>query len=341
MRAEDNPPPADRPREPLGRLRDGLGRYTHSHPTRINALFFAGLAMFLAVGYLGPRARLNPDDLNTPRYPAAGATALALAAAAAVDLLLLAAFFAHDRAIRRGTYSNRDPGALVPPALRPFCWLVIVPALAGVAILASRVTNSRGPLAIDRRVDDPVVYRLHPLRPLFADLTQLGSPPGVAALSVLLGVACLSVRRWRAALLALACPPLGGALTEYALKPLVGRRAGHYFAFPSGHTTGAVAVAAVITLLLLPAGAFTRLPHWLRLLLALTAVVLASAVPLGLIVLRYHYATDVLAGAAVALAVTVTLALALDATARQLSSTTHSIRGTDKLPTVRSESHQG
>ncbi|MGF7235833.1 MAG: phosphatase PAP2 family protein [Frankia sp.] len=300
---------------------DTARRYAEHHPTRITAVFLVGFAMFAAVGYLAPRVHLNPDEISTPDFPAAGATALALAAAVAVDLLLLVAFALHDRAAGRGAYDIRDsdPAALIPPVLRPFLWLVLLPSLTGLAVLASRVADRTGPLAVDRRVDEPLVYRFHPIAPVFRGLTQLGSPAGIAVLSVLLAALSLAVGHRRAALLALACPPLAGALTEYALKPFIGRRAGRLYAFPSGHTTGAVAVAVVITLLLLPAGAFTRVPHPLRLLLTLMAVVLASAVPLGLVVLRYHYATDVLAGAAVALATTLTLALTLDTAARRLT----------------------
>jgi membrane-associated phospholipid phosphatase len=133
----------------------------------------------------------------------------------------------------------------------------------------------------------------------------------------LLALGCLARRRVRAAILAAAGPPLAGVLTEYALKPLIGRRSGNLFAFPSGHTTGAVAVAVTITLFLLPTGALAGLPRWPRLLLAGLAAVLASLLPLGLIVLHYHYATDVLAGAAVAVTVILTLALLLDSAARR------------------------
>ncbi len=302
---------------------DAARRSAEYHPGRINALFLVGFVMFGAVGYLAPRIHLNPDEISTPDYPAAGATALALAAAVAVDLLLLVAFALHDRALRRGTFHTGDPRRLIPPVARPFVWLVLLPSLTGLAVLASRVADRTGPLAVDRRVDEPLIYRFHSIAPEFRGLTQLGSPTGVAVLSVLLAVLCLVVGHRRAVLLALAGPPLAGALTEYVLKPLIGGRAGDLYAFPGGdgHTTGAVAVAAVTALFLLPAGAFTPLPRQLRRLLAVLAIVIASAVPLGLVVLRYHYATDVLAGASVAGATTLILALTLGTAARRLTRT--------------------
>lgn len=222
-----------------------------------------------------------------------------------------------SRAVPRGTYRVQDPGALVSPVLRPFCWLVILPSLAGVAVLAGRVADTRGPLRVDARLDDRIAYRLLPVRPVLARLVELGSPTGVAVLSVLLATGCLVVRRVRAAILAAVGPSLAGALTEYVLKPLIGRRHGGGLAFPSGHTTGAVAVAVTIALFLLPGGVLAGLPRSLRLLLAAFAAVLVSVVPLGLIALHYHYATDVLAGAALSVALILTFALLLDDLARR------------------------
>lgn len=300
--------------EPVPRARSAtaLG-HARAHPRRMAAFVLTGIALFVVVDTLAPRLAVNPGALNTPRFPAAGAALVAVAAAVGVDLLLLCAFALHDRAVVRGSYRAEDPGGLVSPYLRPFCWLVILPSLAGVAILASRVASSDGPLPVDQRIDDRVAYRLLPFRPLLGRLVKLGSPTGVAVLCALLAAGCLALRRPRAAILAAAGPPLAGTLTEYAFKPLIGRRSGAGFAFPSGHTTGAVAVAVTIILFLLPAGALAGLPRLLRLLLAIFAAVLASALPLGLIALHYHYATDVLAGAALAVALILTSALLLDA----------------------------
>ncbi len=245
--------------------------------------------------------------LNTPEFPDVGATVLG------VDLLLLCAFALHDRAPVKGANRAEDPGGLVPPVVRPFCWLVILPSLTTVGVLASRVAGSHGPLKVDQRIDSPVAYRLLPSRPVLNRLVELGSPTGVTVLCTLLALGCLTLRRMRAATLAAAGPTLAGALTEYVLKPLIGRHKGGGLAFPSGHTTGAVAVAVTITLFLLPGGTFAGLPRTLRLLLATFAAILASALPLGLIALHYHYATDVLAGAALAVALILTLALLLDA----------------------------
>jgi len=314
------------------RARLAWRRYSEAYPRRVSGLAAAGLGMFVLIGYLAPRLRLNPGQLDTPDFPALGAAMLGLAAAVGIDVLLLAAFVLHDRARRRAAVGGNpwdgDERALVPPLVRPFCWLVILPSLAGVALLASRVAGTDGPLRVDARVDNGLAYRLGGFRSLLEGLTQLGSPEGVGVLAALLGLGCLMARRPRAALLAFVGPPAAGMLTEYGLKPLIGRRSGDAFAFPSGHTTGAVAVATVIVLLLVPSGSLAGLPRQARVLLGAFAAGLASIVPIGLIVLRYHYATDVLAGAAIAVAAILALALGIDAGARRLA------RGRSRRPTV-------
>ncbi len=302
-----------RGRSAISATRNTAGRLTlGAHPGRTNALLLVPVGLFLTTSYLALHIGVNPDVLRTRAFPNGGSAILALGIAAGAEVLLAAAFRLHDRAVVRGTYNTVEPGALVPPMLRPFLWLVVLPCLAGVAVLTSRVAGTRGPLGVDRAVDDRLVYRLRPFTGLFRDLTQLGSPLGVGVLSALLAGICLAVGQRRAALLSITGPPLAGTLTEYVLKPAIGRQAGHLFAFPSGHTTGAVAVAAVIGMFLLPNGPLASRSTPFRFGMALLAAILASGVPIGLIVLRYHYATDVLAGAAVALASTLLAALTLD-----------------------------
>src|SRR5438270_456568 len=84
--------------------------------------------------------------------------------------------------------------------------------------------------------------------------TPNGRPPAAAiGGSVLLAVLCVIVWRPRAALFALVAAPAAAAVTELVLKPLVHREQ-HVDAllFPSGHTTGAFALALSVVVLLLP-----------------------------------------------------------------------------------------
>ena len=143
--------------------------------------------------------------------------------------------------------------------LLPAAWV----ALAAVAWAASFVvllglgyhlhrTGGGGP--VDRALDARITGRLAEHRGLLSGLVLLGSPAVVVLGSLALaGVA--AARRWRrAAALALLAAPLAGAATEFLLKPLIGVRMDPRapYGFPSGHTTGAVALALVIVVLLLP-----------------------------------------------------------------------------------------
>jgi membrane-associated phospholipid phosphatase len=135
------------------------------------------------------------------------------------------------------------------------------------------------------------------------------------ALCVLLAVTFALRHRRRLAVLALLGPGAGAALSERVLKPLVGRRNnGGALSFPSGHTTGAVAVAAVVVIFLLGPGRPPLALAW-RALLAALVVVEAAAVATALVGAGYHYATDTVGGFGVATGTVLALALGIDAVA--------------------------
>lgn len=294
-------------RETLGTAREWVNR----HPQRVSACIVLGGATFLVAGEVAPRIRLNPDELRSHSLPDLGAVALGLLAGLLVAGLLAAAFIVRDRLERRGTSTGTE--RLLPRSYEPFLWLVVVPALLGLVSLSARVSDVRGPLAVDRAIDDRLIYRFRPFKSFFVLVTQLGSPLGVGALSLGLALYCLIVRRRRrAALMVAVGPALAGALTEYVLKPLIDRPIGDIYAFPSGHTTGAVSVAIALAILLLPQGAFADASGWVRGALLILTLFLVSCVPLGVIVLEWHYMTDVIAGLGVASICMITFAWALD-----------------------------
>ena len=282
-----------------------------AHSGRVSAMFGSGTATFLIVGELAPRLHINPDDLRTPSLPDAGAALLALAAGIFVAALLGIAFVLYDR--RSYPPAESDRHTLIADVYRPFIWLVILPMLVGLATLGVRVMNLRGPLPVDNAVDQRVIYRFQSFRPALQAVVQLGSPVGVGLLSLVLAVACLIWRRRKGALLIAVGPATAGVLTEYVLKPLISREKGVGLAFPSGHTTGSIAVAAVLAILLLPYGELASISRRQRWTLALLGLILVSGVPLALIVLQYHYVTDIVAGFAVASAVVFLIALGIDA----------------------------
>lgn len=130
------------------------------------------------------------------------------------------------------------------------------------------------------------------------------------AAAVLIG-ACLATGRLRGAVLTALSLPATIVVTEFVLKPLVGRTLGGNLVYPSGHTSRAFALATVIAVLLLG----PERPRWpfpARLALALTVLLVAAGVAVAVTAIRYHYFSDTLGGAAVGAGSVVATALALD-----------------------------
>jgi undecaprenyl-diphosphatase len=108
--------------------------------------------------------------------------------------------------------------------------------------------------------------------------------------------------------------PAAGAVTEYLLKPMFGRTMAGALSFPSGHTTGAIALATAFAVLLADPR-WPRMPAIGRLLLAVAAFLAASAVAVALVGLGAHYFTDTVGGAATGIAMVLLTALAIDSVA--------------------------
>jgi undecaprenyl-diphosphatase len=109
--------------------------------------------------------------------------------------------------------------------------------------------------------------------------------------------------------LAAVAPAVAGGLTDLVLKPLIDRHIGHGLSFPSGHTTGAFAVAITAAVLLLE-GRGIRNP--LRVALTVLSLGLAACVAAAVVALGVHYTTDTIGGFCVALGVVLALALVID-----------------------------
>src|SRR5205085_9945502 len=92
-------------------------------------------------------------------------------------------------------------------------------------------------------------------------------------------------------------------LTEAVAKPLVDRRHGLSLAYPSGHATGAAAVAALALVL------SHRWRGWRGLAVASpVALALPAVMAVALVRLDWHYPTDVVGGLAVGAATVLALA---------------------------------
>jgi membrane-associated phospholipid phosphatase len=90
-------------------------------------------------------------------------------------------------------------------------------------------------------------------------------------------------------------PSLAVVITEYIAKPAVGRTFGGTLCYPSGHMTAVASVMAVFVLAVPP-----RFRGWA----AVIGVIVDSVVGVTLMLLRWHYFTDVCAGASVAIGTT-------------------------------------
>jgi membrane-associated phospholipid phosphatase len=209
---------------------------------------------------------------------------------------------------------------LVPAAWRPLAVLVWTAATLVLVALSMHFAHSSTPNRVDSAVDSRVAGRLAAHARLLSVAVRLGSPAVVVGGSMALGVLCLAARWGRGALFALVAAPAAGAIAEIVLKPAVDRT--HNFdslLFPSGHTTGAFALALTVVILLLPTQSTRLLPAVGRLLVATAALAVAGVVAVAVVVLGWHYATDAVGGAVTALTVVVAVAAVLDVTTWALS----------------------
>ncbi|WP_370651484.1 phosphatase PAP2 family protein [Frankia sp. Cj3] len=186
-------------------------------------------------------------------------------------------------------------------------------ALLGLGVLSWKLAGTSGPTWFDASVQSRLAHRFAHDQNLFRIIACLGAPVSVLVASVSLALLCGAIRAGRAALLCFFGPHLAGALAEWLLKPLVGRRFDGDLAFPSGHTTGAVSVAVLLAVLFLPTSALGFRIVWpARAAFLLIAITYGAGVGIALVILQAHYATDILGGIAVAVAVILTLARLLD-----------------------------
>lgn len=206
---------------------------------------------------------------------------------------------------------------LVPPLLpgstRRAAVIVIIGCTAlltaGAVLGAGR--SHAGPL--DRGIDQWVIDRLRTHLNGAFQITNLGNPTPVITLTIIIVLACLTVRRVNGAILAVSAVLVANVLTEVVLKPVVNERIGHpgVLSYPSGHTTSVFTLVAVVTVLLVDPPR-TRLPGWLRLLLVILAVAVGVTVAICLIAIQFHYFTDTIGGVCVAIATVLGIALLLD-----------------------------
>jgi membrane-associated phospholipid phosphatase len=201
-------------------------------------------------------------------------------------------------------------GPLLSAAVRPAAaWFV-----AGCAVLTAvgGVLTAHHAQAgwLDRSIDSRIQAALASHNGLLVAVADIAKPSRVALLIGALVVACVAVRRLDGALLAVVGVPAAIAVSE-GLKQLFDRTLNGAPVYPSGHTTTAFALAAVVMVLVLCPSRHV-LPFAVRLAITLAAMLIACAVALAVIGLNWHYFTDTLAGAAVGVGTVVGASLVLD-----------------------------
>ena len=162
---------------------------------------------------------------------------------------------------------------------------------------------------LDSAIDPRIQAGLGRFPALLSWLPDFGTLSPVTLMSLALATGCLAARRWSGAVLVAVAVHAAIVLTEYVLKPSVGRAIGQ--SFPSGHATSMFALAAICAVLLVaPPG--RRVPGAIRLLLVLIALLLAAAVASAMVAIGAHSFTDAVAGTAVGTGVVLACALTLD-----------------------------
>ena len=218
------------------------------------------------------------------------------------------------RGIEQGQWPAPRP--LLPPALRRPAAVLVTVCVAVTVSLALAFTGEARADGLDAAVDAHIRSGLGQYEVQLRQLAGLGGLAPVAALTAALVLACLAARRWRGAALAGFAVPAAVALTEFVLKPLVGRTIGGNPCFPSGHTTAMIALAVTCAVLLAGPARPRRLPGAVRLLLALGAGLVAAAVAIAVVARGYHYFTDTVAGTAVGAGMVLLAALLIDLAAQ-------------------------
>jgi len=207
-------------------------------------------------------------------------------------------------------------GALIPRPWRPLALLAWLAAVCVLAALAWHFAHAPATNRPDTIVSAQVKARLAAHPHLLSMASRLGSPAAVVIGSVVLSLLCLVARRPRAALFALVAAPAAGAVTELVLKPAVHREQNvNALLFPSGHTTGAFALALTVFVLLLPHEQTRLVPALGRLVVGVAALAVASVVAVAVVALGWHYVTDAVGGVVTALVVVVGIAAVIDAAA--------------------------
>jgi membrane-associated phospholipid phosphatase len=145
-------------------------------------------------------------------------------------------------------------------------------------------------------------------RGLAMAIISVYDPVPLAIVIAVLAGACLALRKRRLAVLMVAGPVLTGVVTTMA-KPVIERTKNGDLSYPSGHMGSAVAIAVVVSLLLVSLFEGRR---WVTALAVAVPILWGAAVGLAMTVTNYHYWTDAVGGFCTAVAVVLSVAVLID-----------------------------
>jgi len=189
-------------------------------------------------------------------------------------------------------------------------WTAILLASCTVmlAVLGALVAHQSRVDGLDQAIDFWIVRWASGHENLLLLTAALPTAIPAGGASLIMVAACLMTGRLKGAILAATAVPVASALCDALLKPLVHRGD---LAYPSGHVTSIVALASMLTVLLvLPPRPLVGGPT--RLLVPAAAGLAACGVAVAVISLRWHYFTDTIGGAALGTGTVCALALLLD-----------------------------
>src|SRR5215469_1370133 len=182
------------------------------------------------------------------------------------------------------------------------CCTVVVIVLGVLFAHQSRIDG------LDKEIDSWVIRSLGGDKSLLRWLAAPAELIPAGLTSLIMIAVCLVTGRLKGAVLAATAVPTSSALCDSLIKPLVHRSD---LAYPSGHATSVLALAAMLTVLLvLPPQPLIE--GRARLLIPLIAGMIACGVAIAVIGLRWHFFTDTIGGAAVGIGTVCALALILD-----------------------------
>lgn len=207
---------------------------------------------------------------------------------------------------------NLRPGLpLLTASVRRRTGFLLAGCVIVVVVLGVLFARQTTPDRLDRAIDSPIINALRDHQVLAAWLALPGTNIAAVVVSAVFILICLRTGRLNGIVLAAAAVPAAIGLNDGLIKHVVDRTYLGVLSYPSGHATAFFALASTaIVLFAARPPAVDAKP--VGVLISAAACVIAVAVAIGVIALRFHYFTDTVGGAALGIGTVCVLALVLD-----------------------------